>query len=236
MDRTACYASYRHDGWGRSASEPAMLVSLLLSADCGGERSSRQIERRCREDSALRVLTANPAPDHAAIARFRQWHEQALAGLFVDVLRLCAEAGLLRANASRERNRAHAAIEAEVRAILGEAERVDAKANERWGTARGDELPEGLRVRRSGWRGCAPHRNAWRPASGNGRSATKSGCAHERRRTRRGRQPNPPQADPEARVHLTDRRAGWCATPAVTARATPCRRRRPASRSSSRRS
>ena len=88
MDLTALYAAYRQDGWGRAAYEPAMLVALLLYAYCGGERSSRQIERRCREDTAFRVLAANQAPDHATVCRFRQQHEQALAGLFVEVLRL----------------------------------------------------------------------------------------------------------------------------------------------------
>ena len=159
MDLSAFYAAYRRDGRGRAAYEPAMLVALLLYAYCDGERSSRRIERRCREDVAFRVLAANQAPDHTTICRFRQTHEQALAGLFVEVLRLCAEAGLLRAgvvaldgtklhaNASRERNRDSAQIEAEVRRMLAEAERVDAEEEARFGSERGDELPPGLRRR-----------------------------------------------------------------------------------------
>ena len=95
LDLTAFYARYREDGWGRKAYEPSMMVALVLYAYCEGERSSRRIERRCREDIAFRVLTANQQPDHATICRFRQQHEQALAGLFAGVLRLCAEAGLL---------------------------------------------------------------------------------------------------------------------------------------------
>ena len=136
-----------------------MMVALVRYACCEGERSSRRIERRCREDIAFRVLTANQQPDHATICRFRQQHEQALAGLFAGVLRLCAEAGLLRvgvvaldgtklrANASRERSRTDAELEAEVRRILAEAERVDAEENARFGDARGDELPARFRDR-----------------------------------------------------------------------------------------
>ncbi len=85
LDRSAFHAAYRDDGWGRRAYDPAMMVALLLYAYCEGERSSRRIERRCREDVAYRVLSANQQPDQATICRFRQRHEQTLAGLFVDI-------------------------------------------------------------------------------------------------------------------------------------------------------
>jgi transposase len=74
-----------------------MMLTLLVYAYCVGERSSRGIERRCREDVAFRVVCANQVPDHATIARFRVRHQEALAGLFGQVLGLCAEAGLVRA-------------------------------------------------------------------------------------------------------------------------------------------
>src|SRR5438874_13205709 len=92
MDLGAVYADYREDGWGRAAHEPTMMVGLLLYADAIGERSSRAIERRCREDVAFRVICANRVPDHATIARFRVRHEQALAGTFTQVLARCARA------------------------------------------------------------------------------------------------------------------------------------------------
>jgi hypothetical protein len=60
-----------------------------------GARSRRRIERLCQRDVAFRVITANQGPDHTTIARFRRTHEQAVASLFTDVLRLCAEAGLV---------------------------------------------------------------------------------------------------------------------------------------------
>ena len=95
MDLAPFVSGYRQDGWGRAAHDPAMMVVLLLYAYAIGERSSRRIERRCHDDVAVRVITANQAPDHTTIARFRQRHETALAGLFGDVLGLCAEAGLV---------------------------------------------------------------------------------------------------------------------------------------------
>jgi len=96
LDLSAFYASYRGDGHGRAAHDPAMMVALLLYGYAIGERSSRRLERRCVEDVATRVICANQAPDHATIARFRQRHETALAGLFGEVLALCAQVGLVR--------------------------------------------------------------------------------------------------------------------------------------------
>src|SRR5215212_1783293 len=96
LDLSAFYRAYRDDGHGRAALEPAMMVALLVYAYAIGVRSSRAIERRCREDIAFRVITANHAPDHATIARFRVRHEAAIAGLFGEVLALCARSGLVK--------------------------------------------------------------------------------------------------------------------------------------------
>jgi transposase len=72
-----------------------MVVALLLYAYARGIRSSRAIERVCEEDVAFRVVAAHQVPDHTTIARFRQRHQDALAGLFGEVLALCADAGLV---------------------------------------------------------------------------------------------------------------------------------------------
>src|ERR687891_811780 len=95
LDLDGVYGEYRADGSGRPAHDPAMMVALLLYGYAVGERSSRQLERRCVEDVATRVICANQAPDHTTIARFRQRHEVALGELFGGVLELCAEAGLV---------------------------------------------------------------------------------------------------------------------------------------------
>src|SRR5215204_7675899 len=155
LDLAPFYASYRQDGWGRAAFEPEMMLSLLLYAYAQGERSSRGIERRCVEDVACRVIAAQQAPDHATIARFRVRHEQSLADLFTAVLSLCKEAGLvkvgliaidgtkLHANASHHANLDYEQL---AREILMEAARIDAAEDERYGDARGDELPEHLQT------------------------------------------------------------------------------------------
>jgi transposase len=156
LDLEPFYAAYRSDGHGASAHEPKMMVGLLAYAYCIGERSSRAIERRCREDLAFRVICANQVPDHATIARFRVRHQEALADLFGGVLGLCAKAGLvdtavlavdgskLEASASNHATRGYEQIAAE---ILAEAGRIDAAEDEIHGDARGDELPEQLTTR-----------------------------------------------------------------------------------------
>jgi transposase len=58
MDLSAFYAAYRADGHGRAAYEPAIMVALALYTFAGGQRSSRAIERHCRQDVAYRVITA----------------------------------------------------------------------------------------------------------------------------------------------------------------------------------
>ena len=162
LDLAPFYAAYRADGHGRAAHDPAMMVALLLYSYALGERSSRRVERRCTEDVATRVICANQTPDHTTIARFRQRHEAAIAGLFGEVLALCAEAGLVEvgvvavdgtkvhANASQHATRDYEQIAAE---ILEEAGAVDASEDERFGGRRGDELPPELATAqgRRGW-------------------------------------------------------------------------------------
>src|SRR5436190_4054637 len=70
LDLDAFYASYRAEGHGRAAHDPKMMLTLITYAYVVGERSSRGIERRCREGRRLRVICANQVPDHATIARF----------------------------------------------------------------------------------------------------------------------------------------------------------------------
>src|SRR3990172_7594460 len=96
LDLSEFYRRHREDGWGAPAFDPKLMVALLLYAYCTGCRSSRRIEQRCREDVAYRVVTANQAPDHVTIARFRQGREAELNRLFVQALQLCAAAGMVR--------------------------------------------------------------------------------------------------------------------------------------------
>jgi hypothetical protein len=136
-----------------------MMVALLIYAYAIGERSSRALERRCREDVAFRVITANQVPDHATIARFRVRHEAALGELFGQVLGLCADGGLvsvgvialeaskIAASASDKALRSYAQIAAE---ILEEAGRIDAARS----------CPSASPSARDGGHGCASHASA----------------------------------------------------------------------------
>ena len=72
------------------------MVKLLVYGYCTGKTSSRKIEKATWEDVGYRVLSGNQQPDHDSIADFRRRHLKALAGLFVQVLKLCQEAGLVK--------------------------------------------------------------------------------------------------------------------------------------------
>lgn len=166
LDLAGFESAYRADGAGRPPYDPAMMTALLLYAYSDGVRSSRQIERRCERDIAYRVICGNHVPDHASIARFRARHRDALNGLFVQVLRMLAEAGMvrvgliaidgtkLRSNARGTCNRTAEQLEAEiadlsaqVEALLAEADETDAAEDDAHGDRRGDEPPEDLASR-----------------------------------------------------------------------------------------
>jgi transposase len=139
LDFSAFEAAYRDDGQGRPAYDPRLIATLLLYAYAVGERSSRAIERRCREDVAFRVAACGLQPDHVTIARFRRRHAEALIGLFSGVLALCSEAGLMRvglvaidgtgirANANKDRVCDADALSEQARQLLAEAEAEDAR-------------------------------------------------------------------------------------------------------------
>jgi transposase len=143
---------YRADGHGRAAFDPEMMVALLLYGYCQGERSSRVIEKRCVRDVAYRVIAGGLHPDHATIARFRARHEQALGGLFSQVLRLLAAEGMvslgllsldgtkLAGNAAQKANRTLPQIEK----ILAEAAAADAADDTREGSSPPPATPRTL--------------------------------------------------------------------------------------------
>ncbi len=146
-----------------------MMVRLLLYGYCAGVVSSRKIERRTHEDIAFRYLAADQHPDHDTIASFRQTYLQNLTGLFLQALRLCEKAGLvklghvaiggtkLQANASKHKamsyermNEKEAALKAEVEKLLEDAARTDAEEDGKYGKGQhGDELPAELARRES---------------------------------------------------------------------------------------
>jgi transposase len=156
LDLAPFLRAHRDDGHGHPAYDPKTLLGVLLYAYAIGVRSSRQVERRCVEDVAFRVLAANQTPDHVTVARFRVRHETALAGFLVESLKLCSAAGMVRvgtvaldgtklaANAAERANRTHDKLKDEVAEILRQAAEADQHEDQRFGDARGDELPAEL--------------------------------------------------------------------------------------------
>jgi transposase len=160
MDLSAFHGAYRMDGKGQKAHHPEILLSVMLYGYCHGERSSRQLERLCAESVPYRILAASTQPDHCAFARFRQRHECAFKAVFLEVLRLCAEAGVvkvgvvsldgtkMKANAALSANRTLSSLEKEITAMVSEASARDSEEDAKYGKdRRGDELPEDLRHR-----------------------------------------------------------------------------------------
>jgi transposase len=163
LDLSSVYASYERSD-GSPPYDPKMMLKLLLYAYSTGVTSSREMERRCQIDVAFRWLGANTAPDYRSISRFRRRHLLALDDLFIQVLTLCAESGLvslgrvaldgtkLRASASRHKAMSHdrmgpkiEELAAQVAAMLAEAEATDRAEDAEFGEdRRGDELPAEL--------------------------------------------------------------------------------------------
>jgi transposase len=169
LDLSGIYGSYDGTQGGNPAYDPGMMTTLLTYAYCVGVVSSRKIERATYESIPFRVLTADQHPDHDTIAEFRRRHLEALAALFVQVLRLCRKAGLVklghvsldgtkvRANASKHKAMSYGRmeksvveLEGEVKRLLAEAEGTDTAEDNRYGRGRQDEaLPEELRFKQS---------------------------------------------------------------------------------------
>jgi transposase len=170
LDLGAIYRSYEQER-GYPPYDPRLMVKLLIYGYATATPSSRKLEERTYSDVGVRFLCADQHPDYRSIARFRRRHLEALAELFVQALRLCREAGLvklgalaldgtkLRANASRHKamsyermvmaeaqlERELAALRAQAEALLSEAEQTDQAEDERFGAdRRGDELPDEL--------------------------------------------------------------------------------------------
>ena len=145
---------------------PAMMLKVLLYGYATGVRSSRKLEERLRSDVGFMFLAGGTRPGHKAIGEYRRRHPEAFGALFLDILLLCQEAGLvklgrvaldgtkLKADASKHKAMSYgrmdereAVLEAEVARILEEAGATDRAEDELYGEARGDELPRALRTR-----------------------------------------------------------------------------------------
>lgn len=169
LDLSLIEATYEDEERGYPPYHPRMMVKVLVYAYCTGIYSSRRIARALTDSVAFRYLGAGNEPDFRTVSDFRKRHGQALEGLFVQVLQLCREAGLVKlgrvavdgskvkANASKHKAMSYgrmkereAELEKEVTALLKEANRVDQSEDARYGRdASGDELPAELARRQS---------------------------------------------------------------------------------------
>ena len=167
LNLASFYAAYEGDGRRNSPFDPQMMVTVLLYAYATGTFSSRRIARKLEEDVAYRVLAAGNCPAHRTIAEFRQQHLAAFEALFVQVVQIAREAGVLRlgalavdgskvkANASKHKAMSYGRmchedqrLRDEIAALMTQAEAVDAAEDAEHGpVVRGDELPAELQRR-----------------------------------------------------------------------------------------
>src|SRR6516225_11377558 len=96
MDLRPILQPYQAEDRGQPPFHPTMLVTLLLYGYATGTFSSRRLMARCETDVACRVIVGEDVPDFRTISDFRKRHLTALEGLFVEVLKLCARAGLVK--------------------------------------------------------------------------------------------------------------------------------------------
>lgn len=150
LDLKAFNARYEGGGSRNQPFHPAMMVKVLVYGYATGVFSSRKIERRLHEDLAFRMLGAGNFPKHRTIRDFRALHLKELADLFVQVVKLAQEMGLvklgtvaidgtkIKANASRHKAMSHermqqaeGQLKAQIDALLERAKTADAaEANE----------------------------------------------------------------------------------------------------------
>ncbi len=169
LDLAPIFDHYERELRGQPPFPPRMMVALLLYCYATGTRSSRKIMRRCRTDVACRIIVGEDIPDFRTISDFRKTHLAHLETLFVEVLKLCALAGLtkvgtisldgtkVKANASRHKAMSYERmqedekrLQEEIAGMLAEAQAADDAEDARHGPDRhGDELPEELAWRQS---------------------------------------------------------------------------------------
>jgi transposase len=225
------YAPYEHDTRGAPPFDPAMMVCLLLYAYCVGVFSSRKIALACERNLAFLAIVGQERPDFRTISDFRKLHLEAFKDVFVHVVRLAAEAGLVKlgnvatdgtkiqGNASRHKAMSYGYMQKEVERLREEIEALVTQAYQQdeaeeavLGSRRGDELPAELARRedRVARIEAAMRRlEARAKAEADAERQRRAAAAAERQRTgkkRRGKAPQPVQDTPDdkAQSNFTD--------------------------------
>ena len=231
LDLTPFHQYYARELRGQPPFDVTMMVTLLVYAYAVGVCSSRKIAAACERNLAFRAIVGCDRPDFRTISDFRKIHRAAMKSLFLEVLRVAGELGMVKlgnlstdgtkmgANASRHKamsygymNKEIARLEAEIEQLLQQAEQVDAEQDAAQGSRRGDELPDELKRRDER---LAKIRQAKARLEAEARAAAE---AEQRRRDeaqaqreaegrrRRGKEPAPIEPTPEdkAQTNFTD--------------------------------
>jgi len=231
MDLTPFHQHYARERRGQPPFDVTMMVTLLVYAYCVGVCSSRKIAAACERNLAFRAIVGNDPPDFRTISDFRKIHLAAFRPLFLEVLRVAGELGMVAlgnlstdgtkmgANASRHKAMSYGYMEkelkrlqAEVDKLLEQAEQIDAEQDAALGSRRGDELPAELKRRED-------RLAKIREAKARLEAEAKAKALEEQRRRdeeqaqreaegrkRRGKEPAPVQSNPEdkAQTNFTD--------------------------------
>src|SRR5436190_2074414 len=231
LDLSRFYAPYEQETRGAPPFDPAMMVCLLLYAYCVGVFSSRKSALACERHLAFIAIVGQERPDFRTISDCRTLHLEAFKDVFVHVVRLAGEAGLVRlgnvatdgtkmqGNASRHKAMSYGYMKKEVERLREEIETLATQAQQQdesddaaLGSRRGDELPAELTRREdrlarieSAMRRLAAHASAEADAERKRRAEAEA----ERRRAgkpRRGQEPKPVDESPseKAQSNFTD--------------------------------
>lgn len=228
LDLRAMKKAYR--GSGSASYHPAPLLSMLIYGYATGVFSSRKLERATHDSVAFRFIAANDHPDHDTIATFRRRFLKEIEGLFVEVLKLAREMGVLKlgtvaldgtkihANASRHSALSYehagnieAQLKAEVAELLAKAEAAD-QADGPDGMSIPEELAlrearlEKLAAARAKIAARAKERLAREEAEYQAKLAARDAKAEATGRKPRGKPPEPPAEGPlpTDQINLTD--------------------------------
>jgi transposase len=224
LDLSELTGSYRSE-LGQPPFDPRMMTALLLTGYASGVYSSRRLAKACEERADFMMIVAGDVPDFRTISDFRRRHLQALARLFVQVLKLAEKAGLvklghvaldgtkIKANASKHKamsyermKKREAELQAEVDRWLAAAEAADAEEDKLHGNKRGDEMPDWVADKQ---KRLAKIREAKAALEAEAKAAAEeeTRCraeAEEKRiaegRKKNGRTPAPPREEPEAKA------------------------------------
>ena len=228
LDLSRCYAPYEDETRGAPPFDPTMMVCLLLYAYCVGVFASRKIAQACERNLAFIAIVGEDRPDFRTISDVRKLHLAAFVDIFVQVLRIAAESGLvklgnvstdgtkLQGNASRHKAMSYGymkkegeRLREEIEALVTQAYQQDAEDDAALGSRRGDELPAELARREDRWatiEAAMQRLEARAKAEAEAERQRRAEAEAERQRTgtkRRGRAPKDVNETPDDKAQMS---------------------------------